>query len=234
MRRQLLVATALTTTIIYLVPGAAMAQVAIHDWSGFYIGANIGGAAGNAHFDFDYEDSSDSPERLEIPTLGLSGTLTAGFNLQQGNFVYGVAADGTLLTLGGDLQSPDSDPFYDVDTRLDALLSLRGRLGLTSGPVLYYATAGIAAGKVSFTTDVVDGGILDSIPSPATGSGIVFGPTIGAGVEFALNDAVSLNMEGIVTDLGPLTATGDNGKGPYSVDSRMRTLNLRTGVNVHF
>jgi opacity protein-like surface antigen len=116
---------------------------------------------------------------------------------------------------------------------LEALLSLRGRLGLTNGPLLYYATAGIAAGKASFTTDVIDSGDIQP-NQPASATGIVYGLVAGAGVEVALNDSVSLNVEGLVTDLGPLTASGDNGKGTYEVRSRNRVLNLRTGVNVHF
>jgi outer membrane immunogenic protein len=231
MRAQLLAATALTTTIVFLVPGIAGAQVP-HDWSGPFLGGSVGGAAGTSTFTFEYEQPGNSPSELEVPTLGISGTVVAGFNLQQGNFVYGIAADGTLLTLGGELQSPDDDPFYDVESRLEALLSLRGRLGLTNGPLLFYATAGIAAGKASFTTDVVDNPGVSGTPAGATG--IVYGPVAGAGVEIALNDTMSLNVEGLVADLGPLTATGDNGKGSYGVSNRSRALNLRTGVNINF
>jgi hypothetical protein len=55
-----------------------------------------------------------------------------------------------------------------------------------------------------------------------------------AGVEYALNDRISLTTEGIVTNLGPVTATGDNGKGSYTATARTMNLTIRSGVNLHF
>jgi outer membrane immunogenic protein len=232
MRKRLLAATALVT-IMLMAPGA-FAQDGVVDWSGPYVGASVGGAAGNTNFDFAYTTSGSPQSPVSVPTLGVSGTITAGFNVQQDQFVYGIAADGTFLTLGGSASS--TSPIYTIDTRLDALLSLRGRLGLTGGPVLYYATAGIAAGHVTYNANL---SVSSPLPAqaPAVGNAIVFGPTYGVGVEYALNDSISLTTEGIVTNLGPVTATGDNGKssgGAYTANGRTNSLNLRSGVNVHF
>jgi outer membrane immunogenic protein len=233
MRNQLLAATALSTSVLFLVPGVTLAQTGVVDWSGFYIGGSAGISGGATLLSFDYDSAFDSPSSLAVPILGLTGTVTAGFNVQQGDFVYGIAADGTFQALRGELQSPDDDPFYEAEGQLDSLLALRGRLGLASGPLLYYATAGVAAGHARFSANVVDGSPTGA-SAPSGAEGIVFGPTVGAGIEYALNDTISLTTEGIVTDVGPLTATGDNGKGGYDVTARTRTLNLRSGINVHF
>ena len=99
---------------------------------------------------------------------------------------------------------------------------------------MFYATAGVGAGEASFDALLPDGNA--HAPLDATTSGTVMGPVIGAGAEYALNDHVSLKVEGLVADLGTLTATGDNGKsnGAFTATSHTTAMSLRTGVNVHF
>ena len=235
MRRQLLVATALTTTTTFLVPGIAAAQTGVWDWSGPYIGAGVSASVADTTFDFVYpdpDDQGDAPSSVMIPELGYGGTITGGFNLQRGNIVYGLEADGTVTTLSGQRTggSLDESDGYEVNDRLDALLTLRGRLGVTAGQLLLYGTAGLAVGITSYETDIRQ----DPDFVPATAAGVAFGPTAGLGVEVALNDAISLKAEGLVTKLGGPTATGDNGKGPYTVDRQSLQVDVRTGVNVHF
>ncbi len=229
MRNRLLVATSLTTTIIALVPGTSLAQVGVVDWSGPYLGVSASAAYSNTTFNFVYPDPDDqggAPTSVLVPELGVGGTVTGGFNLQSGNIVYGLEADGTLTTLSGSASGAD----FEITDRLNALLALRGRLGVTAGNVLFYGTLGLAVGVASYETDIDEG----SDPVPASTTGLGFGPTAGLGVEVALNDTISLKAEGVVTRLGGPTATGDNGKGPYTVDRRSTQVDLRTGINVHF
>lgn len=229
LRRTLLSATSLATTLLFLVPGIAAAQSTTQDWSGPFIGATVGGALGRGSIDLAYSSSSDSPSTIGVPVLGPSGSIVGGYNFQRGNFVYGLAADGSLLYVTG--QASGSN--YSANERLYGLLSLRGRLGLATGPLLLYATGGIAGGYSRFDTTIYDSGHTHS-PTAAMGAGFVFGPTMGVGGEYAINDQVSLTAEGTVTQLGPLTATGDNGKGSYNANSRTTTVGVRGGVNFHF
>jgi outer membrane immunogenic protein len=223
MRRQLLAATALTTTILFLVPGA-MAQPAPYNWSGFYAGFSLGAAKGNTSFEL---STSSPPATGDVPVLGGSGTITLGYNAQSNSFVYGIAADGSLLSVIG----TGSAAGGTASSALDRLFTLRGRLGIANGSMLYFATAGVAAGHETFTTVVGSLGL-----TPAMGDGYVFGPTYGVGVEVALNDKVSLTAEGLVTNLGPLTASGDTGKGGGAYDATATTtsVSVRGGVNFHF
>jgi outer membrane immunogenic protein len=228
MRLHFLSATSLATTLMFLVPGIALAQTTLHDWSGPYIGLTAGIASGVTHFDI----TGGTDTTIDVPVLGATGTLTLGVNGQNGAFVYGIAADGTLLTLKGS----NSQPGQAIDTALDRLLALRGRLGLATGPLMVYATAGIAAGHETFTTDIsVITPTLNQ--TPAIADGYVYGPTYGLGVEVALNEKVSLVAEGVVTNLGGLTATGDNGKGSnsaYTATATHTDMNLRAGINIRF
>lgn len=230
MRRTLLSATSLATTLLFLVPGIALAQSAPHDWTGPYLGVGVGGLLGSGEIDFDYSDSTDSPSRVTVPMLGPSGSVVSGYNFQRDNFVYGIEANGSLLYATGHATGAN----YSADERLYGLLSLRGRLGLATGPLLLYATGGVAGGYANFDANVSDGDVHNSTQARARGAGVVFGPTAGIGAEYALNDNISLTTEGTVTQLGTLTATGDNGKGSYTATSRTTSVGIRGGVNFHF
>ncbi len=227
MRRHLLAATALTSSILFLVPGA-LAQSVPFDWNGAYAGLLLGSAKGNTHFDFTGSVSNSD----DVPVLGPSGTVTFGVNKQLGNFVFGLAADGSLLNLKGN----GSTGGGSIETSLDRLFAVRGRLGFTSGSLLYFATAGIAAGHESFDTDVFGIGADPLTQRPALGDGYVYGPTYGLGVEIALTKKISLTGEGLVTNLSSLTASGDNGKsnGGYTAVASTSNVMLRGGVNFHF
>jgi hypothetical protein len=229
MRRYLLAATALTSALLFLVPGAIAQAPAPSDWSGFYLGFGLGGSAGQATTSFDYTDAVSSPDSVRVPMLGADGTITGGFNVQNGNFVYGIAADGSLLTVHGKATGPG----YDVQAQLDSLFALRGRLGITAGQMLFFATAGVAGGHVDFSSDVVDTAGTPPFTT-AVGDGFAVGTTYGAGVEVTLNDKISLTTEGIVTNLGPVTGIGDNGKGSYTASTSTTNLTVRSGLNFHF
>jgi len=109
MRISLLSATSLATTLLFLVPGAVLAQTAPHDFSGPYLGASLGALTGTGTIDLDFDNPGSqfgSPSRVEVPILGASGTVSGGYNFQLNSFVYGLEADGTLLYATGTASAP--------------------------------------------------------------------------------------------------------------------------------
>jgi outer membrane immunogenic protein len=122
-RARLLTATALSsTTFVVVWTGSAFAAAPVFDWTGFYVGASVGGASqtGAGHlmplgdpdaFDlyFDgttpyFRDAGDSaiaytpwPADFSLPTSGFIGTIGAGYNAQSGNLVFGVEGDASWL-----------------------------------------------------------------------------------------------------------------------------------------
>jgi outer membrane immunogenic protein len=228
MRRVLLSATSITTTLIFLVPGIAFAQ-STKDWSGPYIGVSLGALLGSDSLNFAYTNANGAPSKVDVPVLGPAGTVTLGYNAQRGSFVYGIEADGSLIAGSGTI-SPNS--ISTVTSRLNSLLSLRGRLGLVNGNLMTYATAGLAGGYGSFDAHLNYGSQNPIVNASA--AGVVYGPLAGVGTEYALNDRMSLTAEGTVASLGTLTATGDNGKGSYTASSRQTAITLKSGVNFHF
>src|SRR5437763_14146164 len=64
---------------------------AIHDWSGFYVGANLGWSFGRSRTDVTIADApfAFTSQRME----GILGGLQAGYNWQSGRAVFGLEAD---------------------------------------------------------------------------------------------------------------------------------------------
>lgn len=202
------------------------APVPIATWTGFYVGANVGGAWQQA-------DSALSaatgplqaglfapafvagaiPSGFSQDMSGVVGGLTAGYNLQSGNFVFGVEGD----IMGTDLSStstvsPTVAPFPTIVTSLttktDWLTTFRGRVGaLVFTDTLLYVTGGLAAGHVE--------GSLSLVPSTATstcannvfcslgsGSDTLVGWTAGVGAEHKFGQHVTAKIEYLHYDLG--------------------------------
>jgi outer membrane immunogenic protein len=225
MRAKLLAATALSTSVGFLVPGVAFGQQ--YDWSGVYLGMNLGGGASFGLLSL-ADDDNELPDSVEIPALGPTGGLQGGFNLQSGNFVYGLEGQANWTALGGEVDLGNGD---FAEAQLTALLSLRARLGVAFDRMMVYTTAGIAAGNSSFNVDAGKG------PN-AQASGIVAGAVVGIGGEYAVNDNISIRAEGKYYQLQSQSGVGDAGKAldsnPYTATYLPRGVVFETGINVHF
>lgn len=231
MRIALLSATALTTSIAFMVPGAALAQ-ATTDWTGFYASAGIGAGYSDGTVDIlNYTtDGAPADEAYGSTEAGPMFGVGVGYNQQIGSFVLGIEADASLTDFKGSESSSsfDDPPNYFVQTRLDTLLTLRGRLGFATGNMLIYGTAGLAGGDASFTSSI------DFADAAATG--FTTGYVAGAGVEVALNEKMSIKTEGLVYKLSPLSAVSDEGKNDntYNAENRPGGVVVRSGVNFKF
>ena len=234
MQNRLLAATALSTTIAFLVPASAFAQAAPYNWTGFYTGFTFGGMESRSTLDTTYGGTYTVPSHIDLPRLGPSASVVGGYNIQNGQYVYGVEGDFGILPLEGTTTTPN----YTVEDKLNALLTLRGRFGIAQDRLLVYGTAGIAAGQASFTSDIGKGS--SGTYAQASGSGTVVGPVVGVGMEYALTDKLSAKLEGKVFDLGTISGVGDTGKGaggapdPYTATYHPRGAILSTGLNLHF
>jgi outer membrane immunogenic protein len=224
MRTQLLAATALTTTVGFLVPGFALAQ-STFDWSGFYVGLSGGVINNQSLVNFDYGGTLSLPASVKVPGIGELGSTTVGYDWQNGQFVYGLAGDMGVVKLHGHT----TGPVYTIDDSLNTLLSLRARFGVAFDRMLIFATAGVAGGNADFNADVGKGS--------ASGKGFVTGTIVGVGTEYAVNDNVAITAAAKYYNLSTLTGTGDAGKGvadPYTATYKPAGLIFETGLNVRF
>ncbi len=120
-----------------------------------------------------------------------------GYNLMIGRYIVGVEAEWNRLDtsdLRYDPYGGDPDDDY-ASAEINWVVSLRGRLGLTSMRSLFYTTAGIAWADANYSA--LDGGScfcsggFGSISLNQTG--FVFG----GGLEHALSDRIFIRFEAL-------------------------------------
>lgn len=119
-----------------------------YDWTGFYIGGNVGGGMATSHFDDPCYYCSSA-----TPTSGFfTGGAQIGYNYQFGAGLVGIEADVNgnggfkESVLGGD------DTFaLRVNTKADISGTIRARAGLVVSNALLYVTGGAAWADVKQT-----------------------------------------------------------------------------------
>lgn len=204
-------------------------------WTGFYLGANLGGTWGSSEATNTggvvLDDSfSASPSGLEV-------AATLGYNWQLGPMIYGIEGDLGNLGLAG--SGGYYVPFgYDASTSTDTgfFMTVRGRIGVLANGWLLYATAGYLGADT--TVSVLEScDVFCSTPTvSAEKSGFRNGWTIGGGVEFALDGGWSAKAEYLYYDLGSTTLTTPASSGlggnTWSVDTDGQLV--RAGLNYRF
>jgi outer membrane immunogenic protein len=238
-------------------PPPAIAPV--YDWSGFYIGGNVGYGVGRdassetavSGAGFPYIGAGTTlyggTRLFDVSTRGVIGGGQIGYNWQASPaVVFGIETDiqasdikgstGCIVTCGtGVVTTPIFTNFPVVFTddsvrhRLDWFGTVRGRLGYSTGPSLFYVTGGFAYGDVERSGNVV-GTTTSSLCVPICGvptSTVALGPvggtslnsfagsyaartlktgwTIGGGLESKIWNNWSVKAEYLYVDLGSNT-----------------------------
>jgi outer membrane immunogenic protein len=184
----------------------APAAAPLPTWTGFYIGA-MGG----------YASQDDD--------FGMKGGFaggTAGYNWQMGSLVLGVEADAAW----GDISSTVGLPgIVSLDSKIQDLGTVRGRVGYAVDQVLFYGTAGFAWADNKASVNVMGTGVSDSQ--------VHTGWTAGAGIEYMFAPHWSLKGEYLYRDLD--SKTYFSGILPGGVNSGDLKLHSgQVGVNYHF
>lgn len=177
-------------------------------WQGLYVGGHFG--YGEVQdFWFDSAGQTGGPHNLG----NFVGGLQTGYNWQTGDIVWGVEAD--ISATGMEVGEWDY-AFAEVDY----LASLRARLGFDLGQVLVYGTGGLG----------LVGGAGSSSTVPTDKDNFLEATyVVGGGVEFAVDDRVSLGAETLYYgDTGKFSANDDEGK-IEGIWTGRATLNIKVG-----
>ncbi|MGT2438121.1 outer membrane protein [Bradyrhizobium betae] len=166
-----------------------------YSWAGPYLGANLG---------YEWGSVSNSP----VKPSGFVGGAQAGYNFQNGPWVFGV--EGDIQAAGAD------DTFAPWKFSNPWFGTLRGRAGYAFSNVLFYGTAGLAFGELRAQTF----GWTESHTSA--------GWTIGAGAELGLAQNWSVKLEYLYIDLSTSQF------GITGVSNGYSASVVRAGVNYHF
>ena len=195
--------------------------VSIYNWTGFYVGVNAGVGIGRDRISHNLNGDSI----FASPQGGFGGGQI-GYNWQGdsllGPIVYGLEADiqGAGLSGGGATVSPGAT--YGVKS--DWFGTVRGRVGITSGPVLSYFTGGFAYGNIKTT-------ITEGAATAFSNNRTATGWTIGSGVEAALGGNWTGKIEYLYLNLGN---RADAFAAPFAgqfTNTELRENIFRVGLN---
>jgi outer membrane immunogenic protein len=202
-------------------------------WTGFYAGVDVGGAWG--HVDIKDTTGGVPPGPFSFSPSGVLGGGTVGYNLQRGNFVFGIEGDIGYLDLHGSTIIPSSTAPYHQNGTLDggAYGDITGRLGFTFDRTLVYAKAGFAVFNGEGEQVTTKPGY-----SP-TGTSTFTGWTVGGGVERFISPAWSVKAEYLHFDFGTQHGAQTSISDPpvgfvYSNTFKVTADSAKVGVNYHF
>jgi outer membrane immunogenic protein len=204
------------------------APVELYNWTGFYVGGNVGGVwergSGTTNF-FDPTAPARAVNNMQANSLGSSaliGGLHAGYNWQMARWVFGVEADWDWTnaknsfcrqTSIDSLACVDNNAgFLTLAEKTQWLGSARGRVGYTWDRFMIYGTGGAAWGKIdsSINANCLRAGCGSSVlqlNSTANFSNTQGGWVAGVGIEAMLNANWIVRAEYLHYDLGSITST---------------------------
>jgi len=192
----------------------------VYDWSGFYVGVNLGVINGDGNVDQNlgtpFPAFNNVAATIFTPAQlgafpGTSGNDVSvigggqlGYNWQIGSWVYGFEADidGTGLrensaaTLARTTLSGTQTATANYSASVDWIATLRARYGYTFDRTMVYGTAGVALAGTRLDTAYA---IVQPAPVPTPGaasdSGLAVGWTAGIGAEWAYRPDLTFGAE---------------------------------------
>ena len=169
---------------------AAPAPAAAMDWSGFYLGGHLGGGRSNDGWS---DPFGPTPAPLgSVNVAGFGDTIHAGgplgggqigFNLQSGQWVFGVAADASAADLRGENTCFSGIGGINCQRVVNAFGAITGRVGYAFDRSLAYAKGGAAWTRTTYELNGNTGAL--TLGSGSTGM-TSWGWTAGGGIEYAL------------------------------------------------
>lgn len=254
---------AVALCVPFLAGGAMAADLAvkappqqpIYNWSGCYVGLNVGGGASGTNFGSAVDPGTHllGADPAAVAASGGGGHDgdgllaggQAGCNMQSGTLVVG---------LEGDFDYFHSNPFYINNTNTlsdgvtpftltqhittDYLATIRPRIGVAADRNLAYLTGGAAFTRVDYLESYSDGAAPPGVGS-AVASKTLTGWVAGAGWEYAFADRWTFHAEYLYAGFPKVNAVGaiaDAGGGANTLhgSSDLVVQLLRAGVNFKF
>jgi outer membrane immunogenic protein len=190
-----------------------------YNWSGWYIGGNVGYSWGHSSTGTFLDPTSDwgfesvafrnefaSQSSARYSPQGVVGGLQTGYNWQSGAWVFGLEADinGSDINKNVTYSTLNSGIIrtFTEGTKVDWFATFRPRVGYAVDRTLWYVTGGLAVGDVEGSWTVnSDNGYAKTGSTRSTKAGY----TVGAGVEHAWMSNWTVKLEYLYTDLGSVS-----------------------------
>jgi outer membrane immunogenic protein len=208
--------------------GKQLAAGEVYNWTGFYLGFNIGGVSGKVETNYTLGGKA--------PFVGLHGMggVQTGYNLQTGQFVFGVESDLQLTGQSNNWQfratSGGATATIDTKQNVPGFFTLRGRAGYAVNNWLFYGTAGLAYGEVESVVTMTSPGLTTTTANFEKSRA---GWVAGTGVEAPLLPGWTAKFEYFYVDFGSINESF-MASAPFTivnVSTRVRDHALRMGLN---
>lgn len=198
--------------------------VMAYNWTGFYIGANVGYGSGDLNataFGFGVSEGID----------GWFGGGQIGWNYQAvgSPWVWGVEVDSQWANIGKDITVVSGNTVATASTDLDYFGTARLRLGYAWDRVMLYGTGGLAWGSNSIGFGVAVPGLAAAVDSSNTHVGW----TVGGGLEWALLDNWTAKVEYLYVKLDNENYFS-NAAGGLGFDADLDIHTVKFGINYRF
>src|SRR5437762_6261457 len=229
--------------------------VEVWNWTGFYIGGNVGYSWGRSSDTSTLTNGAGTVLFTSVDRANMDGVIGGGqigYNWQMQNWLWGLEADiqgsdqkgsrdficptgvctpGALI-----LVAPGPAVPVNLNQKLEWFGTVRGRVGVLATPkVLFYATGGLAYGEVRTAATIGAGAFGFSNSDTRAGY------TVGAGVEGVIGGNWTAKLEYLYVDLG--TTSGSfvttipalgGGVLTHNYSSRITDNIVRVGLNYKF
>jgi len=183
-------------------------QVAIYNWTGFYVGGHAGYAWGREEI----RDNITGVSGKTDPS-GFIGGVQAGYNWQVSQWVFGIEGDWSWANGDGTAAIPGAI----VKSQYNWYSTLTGRVGYAVDNTLWYVKGGAAWADADYS---IGGAKVGDSRS---------GWTIGGGLEYGFAPNWSAKIEYNYLDFGR-----DNIAAPIGVSADSQVHLLKGGLNYRF
>jgi outer membrane immunogenic protein len=205
-------------------------------WTGFYIGAHVGGAwADLSNHDVNGYTLNGANYGWSNNNSGVFGGGTVGYNYQTGAFVFGVEADfgGAGLTNSvNDGVAVGTPGFLRVKNDGSFYADVTGRLGYAAGPALFYAKGGWAFLDTNFTADGCC--TAAGVPFSRSNDRGLDGWTVGGGIEYMWSPSWSVKAEYLFFDFSRNHDHVDFIDPAIRFENELQVNSFKVGLNYHF
>jgi outer membrane immunogenic protein len=209
---------------VYIAPTPAFS------WTGFYVGADIGGSFGSTSV----HDNWTNWNSHSMDTSGVLGGGYVGYNYQLNqNFVLGVEGDfqgssaSNSWSWVGSTIAGDNN-VYTLKNQQNWLASINGRLGIAYDRALFYAIGGAAwgQGNATVTAGPVLAATLRGVNLSVGKNSDLSGFDVGGGVEYAFTPNWLGRVEYRYYDFGNYNLTNVGAFTPYRLQTSVNTVRV--------
>jgi outer membrane immunogenic protein len=210
-----------------------------YNWTGFYIGGNIGGGWSNTNLTNTVSDGAIAWPDL-APGQGISynhsgvvGGGQIGVNFQSSSWVYGLELLVSAANIKATVQNPYTGPPFSAgddvfSTKINTLLLATARIGYAWDRSLLYVKGGYAGANVRVS---VSDNVCSTPNNCGAGSDSNWrsGFTVGAGVEYAVTNNWIVGVEYDFARLGSASVNLGDATARYVFNDAERDVNMVLG-----